>query len=41
MHIGQTIRKQSRKVPTKYKFANVSLNFHPTAPEPSEIDFPA
>ncbi len=43
MHIGQISRKQNRrkKVPTKYKSANILLSFYPTAPEPSEIDFPA
>ena len=43
MRIGQRSRKQKRKknVPTKYKSANILLSFYPTAPEPSEIDFPA
>ena len=43
MRIGPISRKQNRKkkVPTKYKSANTLLSFRPTAPEPSEIDFPA
>ena len=43
MRIGQISRKQNRKkkVPTKYKSANILLSFYPTAPEPSEINFPA
>jgi hypothetical protein len=43
MRIGLISRKQNRKkkVPRKYKSANILLSFYPTALEPSEIDFPA
>ena len=43
MLIGSISRKQNRKkkVPTKYISANILLSFYSTAPEPSEIDFPA
>ena len=43
MQISQTSEKKNRKknVPTKYKSYNILLSFYPTAPEPSEINFPA
>jgi len=41
MRIGPISQKRNRKkkVPTKYKSANILLSFCPTAPEPSEINF--
>ena len=34
------VKQVEKKVATKYQFANI-LSLYPTAPEPSEIDFPA
>ena len=42
MQTSQTSPKKwgEKNVPTKYKSANILLSFYPTAPGPSEINFP-
>ena len=39
--LNKSKRKQKKKVPTKYKYVNISLNFCAIILKPSEIKFPA